>query len=81
MSGEALRETLGFIGVVASLVFVGIEIRQNTIVARAAAYQDIGFVLRKHIVPWRSTAVGLNSTSWQTIPPDGMRSTLRVGSS
>jgi hypothetical protein len=42
MSGNALRETLGFIGVVASLVFVGYEIRQNTQTARAAAYQAIG---------------------------------------
>ena len=29
--------------VVASMVFVGLEIRQNTMVARAAAYQEIGF--------------------------------------
>jgi hypothetical protein len=29
MSGKAVRETLGFIGVVLGLVFVGWEIRQN----------------------------------------------------
>ena len=34
MSGKAIRETLGFLAVVASLVFVGFEIRQNTQVAR-----------------------------------------------
>jgi hypothetical protein len=35
-------EVLGGIAVVASLVFVGFEIRQNTIAARASAYQSIG---------------------------------------
>ena len=34
MSGKAIRETVGFLAVVASLVFVGMEIRQNTQVAR-----------------------------------------------
>ena len=35
-------EIIGIVAVVASLVFVGYEIRQNTIVARASAYQAIG---------------------------------------
>jgi hypothetical protein len=42
MTGSALREALGFAGVVGSLVFVGLEIRQNTLATRAAAYQDMG---------------------------------------
>ena len=42
MSGKAVRETLGFLAVVASMVFVGLEIRQNTLQAQAAAYQEIG---------------------------------------
>jgi hypothetical protein len=42
MTGSALREELGFAGVVGSLVFVGLEIRQNTLATRAAAYQDMG---------------------------------------
>ena len=41
MSGKAIRETLGFIAVVASLVFVGLEIRQNNVQARAAARQGL----------------------------------------
>ena len=47
MSGKAIRETLGFLAVVAGLVFVGIEIRQNTeaqlaqaAAQRASAYQS-----------------------------------------
>ena len=41
MSKEAIRETLGFLGVAASLIFVGWEIRQNTVVARAATRHAI----------------------------------------
>ena len=43
MTGQGVRETLAAAGVIASMVFVGMEIRQNTMVARAAAYQEIGF--------------------------------------
>ena len=43
MSGKTIRETLATVGVIASMVFVGMEIRQNTMVARAGAYQEIGF--------------------------------------
>jgi hypothetical protein len=39
MSGKAVRETLAALGVMASLVFVGWEIQQNTAVARAAGYE------------------------------------------
>ena len=35
MSGKAVRETLGFLAVVAGMVFVGIEIRQNTVAQEA----------------------------------------------
>jgi hypothetical protein len=41
MTGRDIRETLGFLGVMASLVFVGMEIRQNTRVARAEAYRAL----------------------------------------
>ena len=39
MSGKAIRETLAALGVISSMVFVGLEIRQNTSVARMAAAQ------------------------------------------
>jgi hypothetical protein len=42
MSGKAVREILGFLGVIASLAFVGLQVRQSNIQARAAAYQEIG---------------------------------------
>ena len=37
-----LIELLGLVAVAVSLVFVGLEIRQNTIASRAAAYQEHG---------------------------------------
>ncbi len=37
----ALKELIGILGVTFSLVFVGLEIRQNTAVARAEAYRDV----------------------------------------
>ena len=39
MSGKAIRETLAALGVIASMIFVGLEIRQNTAVARMVAAQ------------------------------------------
>lgn len=41
-SAKDSLEIVGVLAVVASLIFVGYEIRQNTIAARAAAYQAIG---------------------------------------
>ena len=42
MKGQTVRETLAALGVVGSLLFVGLEIRASTNQARAAAYQEIG---------------------------------------
>ena len=50
MSGKAVRETLGFLGVMASLVFVGFEIRQNTAVARANAINDLATGSREFLL-------------------------------
>jgi len=41
MSGKAVRETLGFLAVVLSLVFVGLELRQNTAAVAATALNDM----------------------------------------
>ncbi len=37
-----VAELIAVIGVVLSLIFVGFELRQNTIAARSAAFQEIG---------------------------------------
>ena len=41
MSGKAIREAVGFLVVITSLGFVGLEIRQNTAAVRGATYQAI----------------------------------------
>ena len=41
MSGKAIRETLGFLAVVASMIFVGLEIQQNTVAQRAETRQGL----------------------------------------
>jgi hypothetical protein len=41
MRGKELRETVGLLLVVASMVFVGLEIQQNTTVARAATRNEV----------------------------------------
>lgn len=47
MSKQALRETIGFLGVVSSLVFVGLEIRQNNAIARAQTRQALASEYRE----------------------------------
>ena len=42
MSGKTIRESFTALGVIASMIFVGLEIRQSNVQARAAAYQAIG---------------------------------------
>ncbi len=48
-SGQVIRETLGFLGVIASLIFVGFEIRQNTVALEATAIQASVAVAREQI--------------------------------
>ncbi|MEX2282695.1 MAG: hypothetical protein WEE89_09460 [Gemmatimonadota bacterium] len=45
LSKTFLKELVAFIGVVGSLIFVGVQIRQNTMAARASAYQEMGALL------------------------------------
>ena len=42
ISSRTIRQTLGAAGVIISLVFVGMQIRESNIQARAAAYRAIG---------------------------------------
>lgn len=50
MSGKDLRETLGVLAVVASLVFVGLEIRQNTAVARGQTRQELAALNQEWLI-------------------------------
>ncbi len=47
MTGKAIRETLGFLGVIGSMLFVGLEIRQNNTALRASAIQESISVARQ----------------------------------
>jgi hypothetical protein len=60
MSGKDLRETLGVLAVVASLVFVGLEIRQNTAVARGQTRQDLAALNQEWLI-LQSTDSAFNS--------------------
>ena len=51
MSRNAIRETVGFVGVIASLIFVGMEINQNALASRAAAIQESTNVVRQRGEP------------------------------
>ena len=50
MSGKDLRESIGFLAVVASLVFVGLEIRQNTAVARGQTRQQLAALNQEWLI-------------------------------
>ncbi len=45
-SVREIGEAVALLGVVSSLVFVGLELRQSRIAARAAAYQELGIAVR-----------------------------------
>jgi hypothetical protein len=48
VSRQEFRETVGLIAVVASLMFVGLQVRQSNLQARAAAYQAIGIATSQY---------------------------------
>ena len=50
MSGKTIGEILAALGVIASLVFVGLEIKQNTAVVRAQTRQALTEDLREFIM-------------------------------
>ena len=50
MPKKAAREILGTIGVIASMIFVGLEVRQNTQAVRASAIQESTNVARQQVL-------------------------------
>ena len=65
MSSKSLREALAAAGVAASLIFVGLEIRQNNQLAEAAAYQELGLATSGN---WLTTAANadMNHLLWES---------------
>ena len=56
MSSKAVREMIGFAGVILSLVFVGLEVRQNTAVARAQTRQSLTELYTQHSLTMATNA-------------------------
>ena len=52
-SARAIGEVVAILGVALSLLFVGLQLRQNAVVARASAYQDLGIAMAEG---WRLRA-------------------------
>ncbi len=75
MATKMIRETLAALAVIASLMFVGYDIRQNTMSARAAAYQEIGIATaaafdslghdRQYLMSVEKDADDMDSTDWR----------------
>jgi len=74
MSATTIRETLAAFGVIASLLFVGWEIRQSNMQARAAAYQAIGIATAETFDSWShdrqfpvmsESAASMDTTDWR----------------
>jgi hypothetical protein len=59
MLSKSLRETLAVVGVIGSMAFVGMQIRESNIQARAAAYSAIGIATSDFTV--RSTHTSIDS--------------------
>jgi hypothetical protein len=68
MSGKAVRETLAALGVIASMVFVGFEIQQNTAVARSQTRQALADASRA-VNEARATNRDL-ARAWTVFRPD-----------
>ena len=66
MSSTAVRESLAALGVIASMVFVGLQIRQSNIQARAAAFQEIGIATAEahRVMGCPLAGQGVASSGW-----------------
>jgi hypothetical protein len=53
LSAREIGEVVAILGIVLSLVFVGLQLRQNALVSRASAYQDLGIAMAEG---WRLRA-------------------------
>ena len=70
VSGRTLREAFALLGVVGSLAFVGFQVRQSNIQARAAAYQGIGIATSEF---HRSFDARLNRLETESDYPEAVR--------
>ncbi len=77
MSGKAIRETVGFLAVIAGLAFVGVEMKNNTNAVQAQTYQDLMQQLNNFINTQPGGCSGLGGldtppgrvNTWCPVPP------------
>lgn len=67
---RALRETIAVVGVIGSMAFVGMQIRQSNLQARAAAYQAIGIATSEF---HRSFDARLNRLVTESVYPEAVQ--------
>lgn len=70
VSGTTVRESIAVLGVIISLAFVGLQIRESNIQARAAAYQAIGIATSEF---HRSFDARLNRLNTESDYPEAVR--------
>ena len=65
MSGKAVRDTLTALGVIASLVFVGLEIQQSNVQARAATRQALAEIsINRSLTGTTDPELGQQGSAW-----------------
>ncbi len=69
MISEAKREALAAVGVIVSMVFVGLQIRQSNVQARAAAYQAIGIATAEY---WQNRSARVNRLHTEANYPEAL---------
>src|SRR5215475_3466926 len=67
---RTIRQGIAAAGVVASLAFVGLQIRQNNIQARAAAYQAVGVATSEF---HRSFDARMNRLATESVYPEAVK--------
>lgn len=75
ISAKDLAEALAALGVIGSMIFVGLEIRQSNAQARAAAYQAVGIATAQAFDTWAhdpdflaaryADPAAMDSTEWR----------------
>ena len=85
VSKTSFRDLLGSAAVVAGLVFVGVEIRQSTITAKATAYQELGLATAEVWAGMTDDPELLTTSTYMTragrvgpVPYPGLEATVKV---
>ena len=70
MSRRTIRQSVAALGVITSLAFVGMQIRESNIQARAAAYQAIGISTAEF---HRGFSARMNRLATESVYPEAVK--------